>query len=314
MRPRALLAALLLTVLAACAGGPSLEDQGEVTAPPGDSSRLTVGSAGFTESDLLAQMYALLLRRAGYETELITVANRELYEPALESGRVDVVPEYAATLADWLNAKENGPDAEPVGSPDLATTMKTLRRLAAPRGLTVLDPGKAVDQNAFAVTREFAAEHSLRTLSDLGASGIPVRLAAGDECVSRPYCRPGLEKTYGIDVTAVDPKGVGTTQAKRAVQSGQDQMVLTTTTDATLDAFGLVLLEDDKKLQNADAVVPVVNRARAGSERVARALDALAPVLTTADLAGLNRQVDSWRRLPEDVARAYLEEKGLLGS
>ncbi|MFF5689181.1 ABC transporter substrate-binding protein [Streptomyces albidoflavus] len=314
MRARALLAALLLTLLAACAGGPSLEDQGEVTAPPGDSSRLTVGSAGFTESDLLAQMYALLLRRAGYETELITVANRELYEPALESGRVDVVPEYAATFADWLNAKENGPDAEPVGSPDLATTMKALRRLAAPRGLTVLDPGKAVDQNAFAVTREFAAEHSLRTLSDLGASGLPVRLAAGDECVSRPYCRPGLEKTYGIDVTAVDPKGVGTTQAKRAVQSGQDQMVLTTTTDATLDAFGLVLLEDDKKLQNADAVVPVVNRARAGSERVALALDALAPVLTTADLAGLNRQVDSWRRLPEDVARAYLEEKGLLGS
>ncbi|MGW9287107.1 ABC transporter substrate-binding protein [Streptomyces albidoflavus] len=314
MRARALLAALLLTLLAACATGPSLEDQGEVTAPPGDSSRLTVGSAGFTESDLLAQTYALLLRRAGYETELITVANRELYEPALESGRVDVVPEYAATFADWLNAKENGPDAEPVGSPDLATTMKALRRLAAPRGLTVLAPGKAVDQNAFAVTRAFAAEHSLRTLSDLGASGVPVRLAAGDECVSRPYCRPGLEKTYGIDVTAVDPKGVGTTQAKRAVQSGQDQMVLTTTTDATLDAFGLVLLEDDKKLQNADAVVPVVNRARAGSRRVARALDALAPVLTTADLAGLNRQVDSWRRLPEDVARAYLEEKGLLGS
>ncbi|MFE7672792.1 ABC transporter substrate-binding protein [Streptomyces albidoflavus] len=314
MRARALLAALLLTLVAACATGPALEDQGEVTAPPGDSSRLTVGSAGFTESDLLAQMYALLLRRAGYETELITVANRELYEPALESGRVDVVPEYAATFADWLNAKENGPDAEPVGSPGLATTMKALRRLATPRGLTVLDPGKAVDQNAFAVTREFAAEHSLRTLSDLGASGIPVRLAAGDECVSRPYCQPGLEKTYGIDVTAVDPKGVGTTQAKRAVQSGQDQLVLTTTTDATLDAFGLVLLEDDKKLQNADAVVPVVNRARAGSERVARALDALAPVLTTADLAGLNRQVDSWRRLPEDVARAYLEEKGLLGS
>ncbi|MET7507228.1 ABC transporter substrate-binding protein [Streptomyces albidoflavus] len=313
MRARALLAVLLLTLCAACATGPSLEDQGEVTAPPGDSSRLTVGSAGFTESDLLAQMYALLLRRAGYETELITVANRELYEPALESGRVDVVPEYAATFADWLNAKENGPDADPVGSPDLATTMKALRRLATPRGLTVLDPGKAVDQNAFAVTREFAAEHSLRTLSDLGASGLPVRLAAGDECVSRPYCRPGLEKTYGIDITAVDPKGVGTTQAKRAVQSGQDQLVLTTTTDATLDAFGLVLLEDDKKLQNADAVVPVVNRARAGSERVARALDALAPVLTTADLAGLNRQVDSWRRLPEDVARAYLEEKGLLG-
>lgn len=92
-----------------------------------------------------------------------------------------------------------------------------------------------------------------------------MRLAAGDECVQRPYCAPGLKKTYGIDITAVDPKGVGTTQAKQAVQSGRDQMVLTTTTDATLDNFGLVLLADDKHLQNADYLVPVVNRARAAA-------------------------------------------------
>ncbi|MFE7994971.1 ABC transporter substrate-binding protein, partial [Streptomyces shenzhenensis] len=295
-----------------CVTGPSLENRGTVTASPGDSRRLTVGSAGFTESDLLAQMYALLLNRAGYRTSLLTVANRELYEPALESGQIDVVPEYAATFADWLNAKVNGPEAPPVGSPDRATTMTALRRLATPRGLTVLDPGRAVNQNAFAVARSFAREHGLRTLSDLGESGLRVRLAAGDECVQRPYCEPGLRKTYGIDVIGVDPKGVGTTQAKRAVQSGRDQMVLTTTTDATLDQFGLVLLADDRHLQNADYVVPVVNRSRAGSEGVTTALGRLGDVLTTADLAALNEQVDSWRRLPADVARTYLQDKGLL--
>ncbi|MEV7128472.1 ABC transporter substrate-binding protein [Streptomyces sp. NPDC093260] len=305
----ALLAPLLL---AACSTGPSLERRGQVTAPPGDSRHLTIGSAGFTESDLLAQMYALLLDQAGYDTELITVANRELYEPALESGRIDVVPEYAATLADWLNAKAHGPDAPPAGSPDLAATMSALRRLAAPRGLTVLDPGRAVDQNAFAVSAAYAREHRLKTLSDLGASGLKVRLAAGDECVSRPYCAPGLKKTYGIRITGIDPKGVGTTPAKQAVQSGRDQMVLTTTTDATLDAFGLVILADDKHLQNADYVVPVVNRARAGGPGVTRVLDRLNKELTTADLASMNRQVDSWRRLPADVARAYLKDKGLL--
>ncbi|GAB1326021.1 ABC transporter substrate-binding protein [Streptomyces sennicomposti] len=305
----ALLAPLLL---AACSTGPSLEQRGQVTAPPGDSRHLTIGSAGFTESDLLAQMYALLLGQAGYDTELITVANRELYEPALESGRIDVVPEYAATLADWLNAKAHGPDAPPAGSPDLAATMSALRRLAAPRGLTVLDPGRAVDQNAFAVSAAYAREHRLKTLSDLGASGLKVRLAAGDECVSRPYCAPGLKKTYGIRITGIDPKGVGTTPAKQAVQSGRDQMVLTTTTDATLDAFGLVVLADDKHLQNADYVVPVVNRARAGGPGVTRVLDRLNKELTTADLASMNRQVDSWRRLPADVARAYLKDKGLL--
>ncbi|MEU1223587.1 ABC transporter substrate-binding protein [Streptomyces microflavus] len=312
IRARRALAGLVLLAATACTTGPSLENQGEVTAPPGDSKELTIGSAGFTESDLLAQMYALLLERAGYSTDIISVTNREIYEPALESGQIDVVPEYAATFADWLNAKANGADAAPVGSPDLAATMKALRALAAPRGLTVLDPGRAVDQNAFAVAASYAKKHDLKTLSDLGRANLPVRLAAGDECVQRPYCAPGLEKTYGIDIVAVDPKGVGTTQAKQAVQNGQDQMVLTTTTDATLDEFGLVLLADDRKLQNADYVVPVVNRARAGSDGVRDALGRLNTVLTTADLASMNEQVDSWRRLPEDVARTYLESKKLI--
>ncbi|WUQ09467.1 ABC transporter substrate-binding protein [Streptomyces sp. NBC_00250] len=298
--------------LGGCSAGPSLEDQGEVTAPPGNSRRLIVGSAGFTESDLLAQMYALLLEEAGYGTKILSVTNRELYEPALERGQIDVVPEYAATFADWLNAKANGADAPTVGSPDTAATMTALRALAAPRGLTVLDAGRAVDQNAFAVTAAFAAEHRLKTLGDLGATGLPVRLAAGDECVRRPYCAPGLREVYGIDVTAVDPKGVGTTPAKQAVQNGEDQLVLTTTTDATLDEFGLVLLADDRRLQNADHIVPVVNRARAGSEGVVRALSRLNTVLTTADLTRLNEEVDSWRRLPEDVARNYLAGKGLV--
>ncbi|MGW3498834.1 ABC transporter substrate-binding protein [Streptomyces sp. NPDC001020] len=310
MRWYAAVAGLLL--IAGCTTGPSLETRGKVTATPGDSRHLTVGSAGFTESDLLAHMYAVLLQQAGYKTSVLTVANRELYEPALESGQIDVVAEYAATFADWLGAKTNGIDAAPVGSPDLDATMKALRKLAAPRGLTVLDPGRAVDQNAFAVTREFARRHHLRTLSDLGRSGLRVRLAAGDECVRRPHCAPGLKKTYGIDITGVDPKGVGTAQAKRAVQSGRDQMVLTTTTDATLDEFGLVLLADDRRLQNADYVVPVVNRFRAGGERAAKVLDTVNSALRTEDLASMNQQVDSWRRLPEDVAHAYLKNKGLL--
>ncbi|MEV4946416.1 ABC transporter substrate-binding protein [Streptomyces sp. NPDC053755] len=313
MRPHRTACVLaVILALGGCATGPSLEDRGALTAPPGDSRRLTIGTAGFTESELLARMYALLLEHAGYDTEILSVTNRELYEPALESGQVDVVPEYAATFADWLNAKANGPGAPTVGSPDLAATMTALRRLAGPRGLTVLDPGRAVDQNAFAVTSAFAGRHRLRTLSDLGAAKLPVRLAAGDECVRRPYCAPGLRETYGIDVTAVDPKGVGTTQAKQAVQSGQDQMVLTTTTDATLDDFGLVLLEDDRRLQNADHIVPVVNRSQAGGEGVTRALGRLNTVLTTADLARMNEEVDSWRRLPEDVARSYLVGKELL--
>lgn len=105
---------VILTLLlagTACATGPALENQRDITGPPGDSKHLTIGSAGFTESDLLARMYALLLDRAGYSTEVISVTEREIYEPALETGRIDVVPEYAATFADWLNTEKNGADA-----------------------------------------------------------------------------------------------------------------------------------------------------------------------------------------------------------
>ncbi|MEV8420299.1 ABC transporter substrate-binding protein [Streptomyces niveus] len=317
MRPRRgtvvpLVAVLLAPTAAACSTGPSLEKQGAVTASPGDSKNLTIGSAGFTESDLLAQMYALLLGGAGYRTQILSVTNRELYEPALESGQIDVVPEYAATFADWLNAKAAGADARTVGSPDLAATMKALRELAAKRGLDVLNPGRAVDQNAYAVTAAYARKHRLRTLTDLGRAKLPVRLAAGDECVQRAYCAPGLKKTYGIRLTGIDPKGLGTTPSKRAVQNGQDQMLVTTTTDGTLAQFGLVILADDKRLQNADHIVPVVNRSRAGGARVRNALDQLNTVLTTKDLTSLNEQVDSWRRLPQDVAKNYLRSKRLI--
>ncbi|MFE4496635.1 glycine betaine ABC transporter substrate-binding protein, partial [Streptomyces niveus] len=150
------------------------------------------------------------------------------------------------------------------------------------------------------------------TLTDLGRAKLPVRLAAGDECVQRAYCAPGLKKTYGIRLTGIDPKGLGTTPSKRAVQNGQDQMLVTTTTDGTLAQFGLVILADDKRLQNADHIVPVVNRSRAGGARVRNALDQLNTVLTTEDLTSLNEQVDSWRRLPQDVAKNYLRSKRLI--
>ncbi|MEU2071430.1 ABC transporter substrate-binding protein [Streptomyces anulatus] len=301
--------------LAAC-GGDSLEkEKGGSGSSAGDGKKgsLVVGSASFTESKVLAELYAQILGDAGYSTSITTVKNRELYEPSLEKGEIDVVPEYAATIAEFLNAKVNGAkeaQAAPVASGDAAATVAALEKLAGPLGLKVLPAGKAVDQNAFAVSKEFAEKNKLTTLSDLGKSKIKVKIAAGDECEVRPFCAPGLKKTYGIDVTGIDPKGVGTPQSKQAVRDGKVQLVLTTTTDAVLD--GLVFLEDDKKLQNADNVLPVLNAADAGSPEIAAALGKLTSALTTEDLAELNRKVDAERAKPADVAKEYLESKGLI--
>ncbi|MEU0098929.1 ABC transporter substrate-binding protein [Streptomyces sp. NPDC006267] len=301
--------------LAAC-GGDSLEKEkggSGSSAGDGEKGSLVVGSASFTESKVLAELYAGILGDAGYSTSVTTVKNRELYEPSLEKGEIDVIPEYAATLAEFLNAKVNGSEkaqAEPVASGDVDATVAALEKLAGPLGLKVLPPGKAVDQNAFAVSKEFAEKNSLTTLSDLGKSKIKVKIAAGDECEVRPFCAPGLKKTYGIDVTGIDPKGVGTRQSKQAVRDGKVQLVLTTTTDAVMD--GLVFLEDDKKLQNADNVLPVLHAKDAGAPEIADALGKLTATLTTEDLAELNRKVDAERAKPADAAKEYLESKGLI--
>ncbi|EPH41081.1 putative Glycine betaine-binding protein OpuCC [Streptomyces aurantiacus JA 4570] len=295
--------------LTAC-GGDSLED--DKGSDGGGKGKVVVGSARFTEQKVLAELYAGVLRDAGYDASVKTVQNREVYEPELKKGTIDVAPEYAATLTEFLNLKKNGSDAKPVASSDLDATYGELTKLAAPRGLKALPAGEAVDQNAFAVTEDYAKEHKLKTLSDLGKSGERVRIAAGDECETRPFCAPGLKKKYGIDVAGIDPKGVGTTQSKQAVKNGTDQLVLTTTTDATLKNFGLVILEDDKKLQNADNILPVVNAKEAGDKKVAAALAKVTKALTTDDLIELNRKVDEEREKEADVAKEYLESKGLI--
>jgi osmoprotectant transport system substrate-binding protein len=307
----AAVAAVALTAGLAACGGDDL-DKGS---GGGGGKTITVGSANFTESKVLAEMYAGLLRDAGYKTARKTLDSRELYEPALQKGQIDVVPEYAATLAEWFNAKDNGPkapDEKPVASSDVDKTVTALTDLSGKRGLKPLAVGKAVDQNAFVVTKDFAAKNKLKTLSDLGKSGQKVKIAAGDECKTRHFCQPGLQQTYGIKITGIVPTGVSTPQTKQAVKDGKAQLGLTNSTDATLPQFGLVFLKDDKHLQNADNVLPVVNEKEAGAKKVATALDKLNRVLTTQDLTDLTRKVDSERQKPEDVAKSYLQDKGLL--
>jgi osmoprotectant transport system substrate-binding protein len=307
---------LAAVALAACGGGDAFEEgatpsESSPATSAGDSA-LTVGGANFTEMLVLQAMYGALLEKGGYTIDYKTADSREVYAPSLQSGEIDVVPEYAATMAEFLNREANGPDAELIATSDAAETVEAMRPLAERKGLSVLEPADAADQNGFAVTKAFAQASSLTTLSDLAALGQPVVLAATEECPTRPFCQPGLEETYGLKISKVEPLGFGSPQAKQAVVDGKATLVLVGTTDGTLDQLGLVLLEDDKNLQLADNLVPVVNTESAGTPEVADALNALAPVLTTEDLAALNLAVDGERKKPEDVAREYLTSKGLL--
>ncbi|MFZ5869317.1 MAG: ABC transporter substrate-binding protein [Actinomycetota bacterium] len=300
--------------LAACAGDEALEGDGGATTGGGGAGgeTIVVGGANFTEMQIMQAMYVALLEDAGFTTETISADNRELYFPELSSGDIDVVPEYAATLAEFLNIGANGADAEPIATNDAAETVEAMRPLAEEQNVVVLEPAQAADQNGYAVTKEFAEANGLETLSDLGQLGQPIVLAATEECPERPFCAPGLTETYGIQFSEILPTGFGSPQTKAAVTSGDAQLGLVATTDGRLEEDGLVLLEDDKNLQLADNLVPAVN-ADALTPELEEALNSLADVLTTEDLIELNRQVDAERQQAQDVARAWLEENGLIG-
>lgn len=303
----------LAGVLAACGGSSSGGTPSGGSSSGGASGSLTVGAAGFTESNVVAQMYADLLEKAGFTVNVKKVASQEIFQGSLEKGTIAVVPEYAATYANSLETEVTGNTSPTAASPDLQTTLTNLEKYAKKKGLTHLDPANAVDQNAFAVTKAFASQHHLTTLTDLGNTGIAVKLAATAECPSRPFCKPGLEKTYGIKISSILPLGFDTLPVKQAVKSGKAQLGLVATTDATLSDFGLVVLTDDKHLQNADNLIPIVNsKVLAAHPQIADAINPLASVLTTDDLAQLNNQVDGERQTVEDVAKNYLTSKGLL--
>lgn len=319
--PARLLAALLGLVLAltaaGCGGGssPGSPSPGASGAGPGSEDgttpKVTVGAFNFNESAILANLYAGALRKAGYEADVRTLgANREVVEPALERGDVGVVPEYVGTLTEFLNKKINGPEARPLASPDPAKTAQALKGLAEMRGLAIGALAPAANQNAFAVTREFASRHSLAKLSDLAGYRGRLVLGGPPECPQRPFCQPGLQRTYGIRFTGFRSLDAGGPLTIQALRQGTIDLGLVFSTNGALAANNLVVLDDDKRLQTADNVVPAVT-AKLAKPQLLAALDRVSAVLTTADLLAMNRQADLERKNPQEIARAYLAQKGL---
>jgi osmoprotectant transport system substrate-binding protein len=212
-----------------------VEDEGLAAsdAAAGSGKSVVIGAANFSESATLSEIYADVLRSAGYSAEVQTIGNRETYLPALESGQITLTPEYAATLAEFLNTSANGADAEPVASGDPDETVAALTELGTAAGLTFGAVSEAQDQNAFAVTSEFADEHGVTTLSDLAeACAGGVVLAGPAECPERPFCQIGLEDTYGITVSEFTSYDFGL--IGDAVRQGEASIGLVLSSDGSL--------------------------------------------------------------------------------
>ena len=292
------LVAIPLMFTAACGGG---------------GGKVVIVGQKFTEADIMTQLYKAVLDHEGYDTSVKNLGARDIYLGPLSKGDVTISADYLSSMTEALNRKQNGDNAPKVASPDADATLAELNKLAAKEGLTALQPAKAQDANAFAVTKEFTDSNRITTLSDLGASGLAVKLGGNSDCPQRADCQKGLEDAYGIKISGFEPTGFGSQATKDDLVKGVTQIGSVGTTDATLDKLGLVILTDDKHLQNAENLVSIVNSAwLKHNEKARKALDKLSAVLTTEDLTTLIGKVDLDREKAADVAQAYLKDKGLI--
>lgn len=202
----------------------------------GGSGSINVGAANFSENQILANLYAQVLDAAGFKATVKDVQSREVYEPALEHGQLDVMPEYAATLTEFLNTKDNGANATPLATTDISKTLEALKTIGAKHGIVPLQAAAATDQNAFAVRKDFAEKWGLTNLSDLTKVKGDLVLGGPPECPQRPFCKPGLEKTYGVHFTGFKSLDAGGPLTRAAIQQGKVQIGLVFSSDPALAA------------------------------------------------------------------------------
>ncbi len=307
IRKSALGAALLVLLIAfsACKSGGSGTGTGGDSGEPKGTIKVGV-SAAFAENQIVAEMYALVLEKAGYKVERqMTLGQREISQPALEKGEIDVKPEYLGTLLKYLD-----PASTPSGDPE--ANVEPIKKLLEPKGIELLEFSKANDTNAFVVTKETASKHSLKTVGDLKPVASQLILGGPPECETRPFCLPGLKSTYGIEgFKEFKQLDVGGSLTVAALKEKAIDVALLFSTSSVIKANDWVLLEDDKKLQTADNIAPVIRKAVLDDE-VEELLNEVSAALTTENITDLNKEVEIDKKDPKDVAEAFLKKEKLL--
>jgi len=309
--------AAVAVVVSACGGTgstgatPTATATAAATATAVARPDVIVGSTNFYEQITLGELYSQILEANGYKvTRKFNLGNREIVEPAIESGQIDVDAEYLATLLAFVD--KDGKIAKPTTDPK--QTQIGLQKAIDPKALTVLDYAAATDQNGFVVTQATASSKSLKKLSDLAPIGNTLVLGGPPECPTRPFCAVGLKNTYGITFKDFKPLDAGGPLTVTALEGKQIDVGLLFTSDPSIVAKNFVLLDDDKHLQLADNIAPVVRNALLQKDdgTLARLLDSISAKLSQADLNDMNKQVAVDKADSKVVAAAWLKKQGLI--
>jgi osmoprotectant transport system substrate-binding protein len=290
-------------LLVGCASADPLE-QGETTAPSasGGATTLVVGSQDYYSNEIIAELYAQALEGAGYTIDRqLRIGQREVYLPEIESGAIDLFPEYTGPLLQvWA---DEPPQRESEEVYDALVE-------AAPEGITILDQAPATDQDSYVVTREFAEQYDLTTVADLANVDVPLTMGANSEAENRPNGPQGLAEVYGIEVGFTPIEDSGGPLTVRALQDGDVQLAILYTAQPEIAENDLVVLEDTEGLFLSSNVVPVASDRV--DEQAQEIVNGISAALTSDELIELNRRSTVEQSPAADIAASWLEEQGLL--
>jgi osmoprotectant transport system substrate-binding protein len=296
-RVLALGAAMLVAVAACSSGG-------------GSKPEVKIGSDGFYESKLVAEMFAQVLEADGYTvTRNLGIGAREVRQPALEQGQIDISPEYVGSGLGYYDK------AAPTGDGE-ANRMALAEKLAAKK-ISVFGISPGEDTNAAVVRKDTADQYQLTSMSDLAAVQDELTWGLPPECDANPLCKGALE-AYGITYPPRQREALAACDAPiaKALESKGIDFGWLCSTQPAIAQFGFVLLEDDKDTQPAENMTALVRDDYLAKvpDKAAfqKRLDDVLAKLTTAELTKMGVEVAVDQKDVADVAKAFLTANGLL--
>jgi osmoprotectant transport system substrate-binding protein len=267
---------------------------------PSGNPAVVIGSANFPENEILADIYADVLKGKGVPvTTKLDIGSREIYFKEMENGTLNVFPEYNGALLDYL---------DPSATASTTQEVDTALAQALPSQLEALQPSSAQDKDSVTVTSSFAKAHNLSSISDLKALGT-ITFGGPPEWKTREQGLLGLEKVYGLSINfkPLDESGPLTIAA---LNGGTIQAGDIFTTDPSVTKYHFVALADPKQLFSAQNVTPIVNKSVA-TPTVTSALNAVSAALTTAVLVQLVGAVVNDHIDASTVASQFVQQANL---
>lgn len=274
-----------------------------------DGPEIIIGAQDFGESAILADIYGQALSDAGYDVTIQPLGGfRDLVLASFDSGEINFTPEYAASMLEFMN--ENAGEA----TGDAEETTDLLQGYLDDVGLVAYEPSPAIDTNAFVVTPETSESMGLTAISDLAGMESELTLGGPPDCETNPFCIPGLQRVYDIDMSgSFTPLDAGSVTVQ-ALEAGEIDVAVLFSTSGVIADRGWVLLEDDENMLAADNVVPVVSTEidEAYGDDFRSLVNDISAAMNTADLTELNRQFDIDARDADAIATDWLTDNGFL--